>query len=223
MSNFNIEMIQNVAQALSQLDEEIVFVGGACVSLYIDLEVADEVRPTEDVDVVIEILTGGEYQKLSEKLIKKKFTPDQSVGAPLCRWKYLGMIIDIMPIDEKILGFSNRFYKEGIKHKVSYQLPDGKSISIFPLDLFLATKLEAFFNRGLDDPRFSSDLEDITALLLNAKNFKSILKIKNQIDFLQESLHRIFSDSNCVEAIRSFAPTGSFDKIKSRADSIYKL
>jgi len=220
VSNFNIEMIQNVAKALGDLKDQVVFVGGASVSLYLDLKVAEEVRPTEDVDVIIEIVSGGEYQKLSEKLIKMKFTPDQSIGAPLCRWKYLGMTIDIMPIDEKVLGFSNQFYKKGIKKKTTYKLPDGQEIFALSLDLFLATKLEAFFNRGLDDPRMSSDLEDLVVLLLDAKDFDSISTTQNEISYLRDSFKRIFSDRNCFEAIEGFAPAGTISKIKDRALSI---
>jgi len=220
VSNFNIEMIQNVAKALGDLREQVVFVGGASVSLYLDLKVAEEVRPTEDVDVIIEIASGGDYQKLSEKLLKMKFIPDQSVGAPLCRWKYLGMTIDIMPIDEKILGFSNQFYKKGIKKKTTYQLPDGHEIFVLPLDLFLATKIDAFFNRGQDDSRMSSDLEDIVALLSDAKDFDSILVTQNEINYLRESFNKIFSDRSFLEAIESFSPMGTFSKIRDRALSI---
>lgn len=220
MSNFNIEMVQNVAKALGDLKDQVVFVGGASVSLYLDLTVAEEVRPTEDVDVIIEIVSGGEYQELSMKLLKMKFNPDQSIGAPLCRWKYLGMTIDIMPIDEKVLGFSNQFYKKGIKKKMTYKLPDGQSIFVLPLDLFLATKLEAFFNRGLNDPRMSSDLEDLVALLLDAKDFNSILTSQNEISYIRESFKRIFNDRDCLEAIEGFAPTGTMLNIKNRAFSI---
>lgn len=132
MSNINIAMIQDVASALGDLKDEVVFVGGATVSLYLDLEIADEVRPTEDVDVVIEITSSGKYQLLSEKLLKMKFIPDQSKGAPICRWKYLGTTIDIMPLDENILGFSNQFYKNGFKKRELFMLPDGNEIYIFP-------------------------------------------------------------------------------------------
>lgn len=213
-------MIQNVAQALAELREEVIFVGGACVSLYLDLEIAEEVRPTKDVDVLIEILSGGEYQKLSEKLLKMKFSPDQSIGAPLCRWKYLGMTIDIMSIDEKILGFSNKFYKIGLKRKTTYNLPDGQMINILPLDLFLATKLEAFFNRGASDPRFSSDLEDITAILLDSRDFEEVFETQNEIPYLKDSFNKIFSNSECIEAIRGFCLDGTFDRVKSRAMSL---
>ena len=75
----------------------------------------------------------AKYQRLSDKLLEMKFTPDQVVGAPICRWKYLGIIVDIMSLDENILGFSNKYYKEGFKFKENYQLPNRKEIQILPI------------------------------------------------------------------------------------------
>jgi lipid A disaccharide synthetase len=69
-------MIQEVAQAFEGLDQEVVFVGGATVALYLDLSTAEEIRPTEDVDVVIQIASAMDYSKFSEKLLKLKFNPD---------------------------------------------------------------------------------------------------------------------------------------------------
>jgi hypothetical protein len=51
----NIVRIKVVANALDTLKEKVVFVGGATISLYPDKPVL-EVRPTDDVDVIIEIL-----------------------------------------------------------------------------------------------------------------------------------------------------------------------
>lgn len=202
--NLNIEMIEDVAKALGELKDKVIFVGGATVSVYLNLEVAEEIRPTEDVDVIIEITSQGDYQLLSEKLIQMKFSPDTSKGAPICRWKYLGLTIDIMPLDESILGFSNRFYKDGIKKAEVFKISNETSIKVLPLDLFLATKLEAFFSRGFKDPRFSSDLEDIVAILIDAKDFDAILRTKNEIKFLCESFKKLMNNPNCVEAIKGF-------------------
>jgi len=51
----NIIRIKAVANALDSLKEKVVFVGGATVSLYANRPVL-EIRPTDDVDVIIEIL-----------------------------------------------------------------------------------------------------------------------------------------------------------------------
>ena len=86
MNIINIEMIQEVAKALDKLSEDIVFVGGATVALYLNLDTTDEIRPTEDVDIIIELASAAKYSVFSEKLLALKFSPDQSKNAPMCRW-----------------------------------------------------------------------------------------------------------------------------------------
>ncbi len=45
-----------VAEALQDLKDNMVFVGGAVVSLYTDDPAADDIRPTQDVDIAIHIV-----------------------------------------------------------------------------------------------------------------------------------------------------------------------
>ena len=53
--HLNTVRIKAVANALDHLNEKVVFVGGTTISFYPDRPVL-EVRPTDDVDVIIEIL-----------------------------------------------------------------------------------------------------------------------------------------------------------------------
>jgi hypothetical protein len=219
----NIEMIQEVAKALQELKNDVVFVGGTTVALYLNSETAGEIRPTDDVDVIIEIFSAAKYSALSEKLLGLKFSPDRSKNASICRWKYLGIIVDIMPLDEKVLGFSNKYYRSGFKHKEKLKLPNGTVIFILPLAYFLATKLEAFFNRGAKDPRFSKDLEDIVALLSEAKDFNAVFEFDDLVEIIRPLLETLFIDENVIEAMRGFlqsAVAGQFDLIKQRAKLI---
>lgn len=71
-----------------------------------------------------------------------------------------------MPIDEKILGFSNHWYKAAISHATEVTLPSGISIRVVSPAYFLATKFEAFAGRGKGD-YFSHDLEDIVFVMEN--------------------------------------------------------
>ena len=57
MPSTNILMLQTVANGLGELKDEMVFVGGAVAELYADNPAASEIRPTIDVDCVIEIST----------------------------------------------------------------------------------------------------------------------------------------------------------------------
>lgn len=213
MSNKNIEMIQVVSTALNNLNVPVIFIGGATVSLYLNLDTAEEVRPTEDVDVIIEILSSLEYSKLSEKLLKLRFMPDTTKDAPLCRWKYLGVTVDIMPMDEKVLGFSNTYYKEAFKIQNKVLLPNGEEIRILPIEHFLLIKIEAFKNRGLEDPRLSKDLEDIVAIL---KDGKEIDDLETMVS-LKSKLSQLFEDKSIVEAIRAFTSSAEeFNLISER-------
>ncbi|MFN6946797.1 MAG: hypothetical protein ACK4ND_17755 [Cytophagaceae bacterium] len=54
-THINKEATKKIARALGELNEKVVFVGGAVVSLYIDDPSADDVRPTKDIDISLEI------------------------------------------------------------------------------------------------------------------------------------------------------------------------
>lgn len=64
----NLLRIKVVHKALEELGNQVVFIGGATVSLYTDRQ-AEEVRPTDDIDVLIELTT---YAAIEDKLRKKR-------------------------------------------------------------------------------------------------------------------------------------------------------
>ncbi len=64
----NIGVVREVAKGLKDLKDDMVFVGGAVVSLYTDDPAADEIRPTQDVDMTLNILNLGHWNKLQEQL-----------------------------------------------------------------------------------------------------------------------------------------------------------
>lgn len=75
------------------------------------------------------------------------------------------LIVDFMPDDERILGFSNRWYAQGIETAVSHPLTGELEIKHLTAPLFIATKLEAYRGRGGDDPLGSHDLEDVVIVV----------------------------------------------------------
>ena len=84
----NIVRIKVVNEVLKGLDQEFVFVGGATVSLYAtNPELASETRPTDDVDVVIELATYGGYAGIDEKLRGLGFKNDVASGV-ICRYQW---------------------------------------------------------------------------------------------------------------------------------------
>jgi len=163
--NQQMFMLETVARVLSQVRTTIVFTGGATIFLYLDEVAAPDIRPTDDVDCVVEIMSRAEYYNFSNLLRTLGLQETTESGAPLCRWQYEGISIDVMPCDESVLGFSNRWYRPGIANSIHYQLPSGRQILIFSTPYLLASKIEAFTGRGGGNFYFSSDIEDIVALL----------------------------------------------------------
>lgn len=164
-NSISIRMLEVVANGLRALVRDVVFVGGAVVGLYIDDSAAPETRPTEDIDCVIEITSRKAFNDLEKKLRELGFTHDTGQGVPICRWKYRDMSVDIMPTDPEILGFSNRWYSDGIHGAVTFSLPSGMTVRILTAPYFIASKLDAYRSRAGNDLRFSEDLEDIARVL----------------------------------------------------------
>jgi len=69
----NLALVAKVAQALGALNEKVVFVGGAVVSVYADDPAADLVRPTDDIDFTIQLTGYNDWVKLNEQLMQLGF------------------------------------------------------------------------------------------------------------------------------------------------------
>lgn len=126
---------------------------------------AADVRPTYDVDAIAEITSYVEYAAFSDRLRRLGFVEDASLGAPICRWKQATTILDVMPLDENVLGFSNRWYKPAMDSAQELDLTADLRIRFVTAVHFCATKLAAFRGRGKGDFLSSHDLEDLIAVV----------------------------------------------------------
>jgi hypothetical protein len=160
----NLAMIHHVATQLGELVDRVVFTGGAATVLLITDPAAGDVRQTLDVDLIVEVTTTAEYHRLAEQLRERGFREDTSEGAPLCRWLIDEMIVDIMPIDEASLGFSNRWYAPAFEYATTKSI-EAMNVRVVTAPYFLATKLEAFNGRGNGNFMASHDIEDVVALI----------------------------------------------------------
>lgn len=159
----NLEMLIKVASHLTPLLDRVVFLGGTTVGLLITDTAAPQIRPTIDVDVIVEVLSRSEYYKLEGFLRTLGFTP--ATDGPVCRWLIDKIVVDIMPTDEKILGFSNRWYSPAIMNAAAVKISTDLEIRVVTTPYFLATKIEAFYGRGKGDYLSSHDIEDIITLI----------------------------------------------------------
>jgi hypothetical protein len=161
----NLEMIRHVARRLGDLRERVAFLGGAATALLITDKATPDVRITTDVDVIVEIASRGDYYRLAESLRSQGFKEDSGEDAPVCRWRINGIAVDVMPTDEEILGFSNQWYPQALRHATTVEIAEKMSILVVTGPYFLATKIEAFYSRGKGDFMASHDMEDMVTLL----------------------------------------------------------
>jgi hypothetical protein len=161
----NLDLLQSAAEKLRPLLPEIVFVGGCATGLLITDPGAAPVRRTYDVDVISEITSYADYAVFSERLRSLGFIEDSREGAPLCRWQHGDLVLDVMPLDASILGFSNRWYADALRTAVEVELQNGLNLKSITAPYFLGTKIEAFRGRGDGDYFASHDLEDFIAVI----------------------------------------------------------
>lgn len=104
--NPNLILLERVATKCLPLLEELIFVGGSVVNLYKDSSSSEvEVRPTFDVDVVAHVESLMDYYELEERVKKLGFENCTEEGAPICRYQFEDLRLDLMPDDKSILGF----------------------------------------------------------------------------------------------------------------------
>ena len=219
----NSVRIKAIAKALRNLNEKVVFVGGATLSLYLD-GAGLEVRPTDDVDVIIEILNYKGRTELEEKLRNIGFSHDVE-SRVVCRYKIQGIIVDIMPTNDPSIGFSNLWYPDGFTNAIDYEIDEGCRVKILSPPHFIATKFEAFKGRGRNNGRTSQDFEDIIYILENRESiweemnsanpelktylrseFGKLLKNQNHFDWIDGHVERQTSPAThlIIEEINNF-------------------
>lgn len=165
MGDPNIELLIQVAEALGDLRERLVLVGGCATALLITDPAAAPVRATEDVDAIVAVVSKVEYHQLGRALRAKGFSQSLEQSDPPFRWTFAGMKLDVMPIDEAVLGFSNRWYELAIQTAVTVMLRERLSVRLVTATCFVATKLVAFLDRGKGDYLESHDLEDVLSVV----------------------------------------------------------
>lgn len=205
----NIVRIKAVHNNLADLKNRVVFVGGATVSLYADRQTL-EVRPTDDVDVIIELINYNDRAKLEEKLRSIGFQHDME-STVTCRFKIQGVIVDIMPTTPDSIGFSNQWYPEGFKNAIEYKIDNRNIVKILSSPYFIATKLEAFKGRGDDDGRTSQDFEDIVFVLENRQTiWEELNSTKGEIkNYLINEFKQLKDNVNLFEWIDCHVELGS--------------
>jgi len=158
------EAIATIGHALAGQSQPVMFVGGTVTALY-PLEGGMALRPTLDVDCVVDLATTAEYYAFAGRLRALGFRDCTDENAPLCRLVYADIRVDIVATSATGIGPTNPWYRDAFAEAAVHSLEGDIEVrAITPL-YFVATKLEAFRGRGGGDYQASHDLEDILTVL----------------------------------------------------------
>jgi len=201
--DINTAMIAAVARHLGELRDRVVFVGGCATGLFVTDPATPEVRATQDVDVIVEVASRLDYYRLEEELRQRGFKQDMTENAPVCRWLVERIKVDVMPTQEEILGFSNRWYLPAIKEAVPVRLKDDLTIRLVTPPYFLATKIEAFKGRGHDDYMASHDMEDLITVLDGRPEIVSAIRASadDLKGFLSQTFRELLTNDAFLDAL----------------------
>ncbi len=216
------EILLAFVKELGDLNSNVVITGGITLFLYLDSTLNEQigVRATQDIDIILNTETRSDYYKFIFKLKEKGFKEIMQ-EKNIAKLQKGELIIDIIPTRKDILGFTNRWYKNGFKKAQTVFIGNYKefSLKILRPPYFLATKLEAFFSRGIKDIFTSKDLDDIIFLINVRKNLKKEIK-EEDIElqkFIKEKLRELLDNEKALEFIK-----GYFYSQPERSDIILK-
>lgn len=212
------------------MQEDFVYLGGLALALLISDPAAPDVRPTEDVDVIVEVAAYAKYAQLEERLRAAGFVQPRADTNVICRWTKDNLLIDIMPTNAVVLGFGNRWYASALKSAPVVSIADDVRIRLITAPCFLATKIEAFRSGQRGDYFTSRDLDDVVSLLdgrpeiiLETRSAESEVRA-----FLSEAFQNFLNNEEFLDALPNFLYSDAASQarqplILSRMQSIANL
>jgi hypothetical protein len=198
--------LEDAASKLGPFLDEVVFTGGAIVGILANDPAGAPIRPTIDIDVIVEVAGYAEYLLLSERLRVAGFTEDTRDDAPICRWVNGELTLDVMPMAHAVLGFTNSWFAPSMSQSQTVMLESGASIRIVSAPYFLSSKLEAYRSRGAGDCFASHDLEDFIAVVDGDPNILEELAsaASGVKHFLAREVQALLGDERFMDALPGF-------------------
>lgn len=214
----HVEFLLHVASELGDLKDEVVFVGGAICGLLLTDPAAGDVRPTDDVDFIVQVTTYAQYASIQQRLEMRGFKHVVDEEGPICRMKIGSILVDVMPVSG-VLGFRNEWYARAIETAEQHTIQNEElvdSINVVNAPLFVCTKLVAFNDRGKGDFFGSHDIEDIISVLNGRKElWKECWLMPIDVrTFLRTSFRNLLRDQNFLDAIPGMLSHGSTGRDK---------
>src|SRR5262245_52529386 len=176
-SHPSLDRIAQVADALGDLRERVIFIGGAIAPLLQTQPPFPRARPTKVVDGIAATTSYRDMEALDQALRARSFrTPPPPSGSDarydqttvrlhVHKWLAPGGIeFDLVPSGSHTGGTGSSWDQFALEAPETVELRPGLSIKHASAPAFLAMKWAAYRDRGIAAPLESTDLEDILAL-----------------------------------------------------------
>jgi len=172
------------------------------------------VRPTDDVDCVVEVASTVAYHAFERRLRAQGFNPDPGM---ICHYRIENIALDVMPTDPSILGFANRWAAEAFMAGESRDLGGDLRIRMITAPYFVATKIEAFYSRGEGDFVASHDIEDVVAIVDGRRELlDEVANLRSDAlrTYLREQFRALMADPRFVDALGTHLPPDTASQLR---------
>ncbi len=237
----SLDRIARVAEALGDLRDRVVFIGGAIAPLLQSHPPFPRARPTKDVDAVTATTSYSDLEALDRALRAREFrTPaapaiaDNAEGRPqthVHKWVAPGGIeFDLVPSGAHFGGSGSAWDQHAITLSETLEIRAGLPIKHANAPSFLAMKWAAHHDRGKDDPINSADLEDILALIASRPTIVDELQHSppELCQFVRDNTAGFLGDRDAGDLLAAHlnnatAPRAVIGRVRSALDQIARL
>lgn len=201
------ESICKLQDKLQGVPKKFAFLGGSVLSLLITDRTVDAIRVTKDIDIMMGIKSRKEYHRIDEMLESLGFKHDTREDAPICRWIYDGITVDVLPIQEDVLGWNSKWFDSALDNAEIMTIA-GKPVRIISAPYFVALKIEAFEDRGKGDFLMSTDFEDVICLFNGRSTIVDEISASATLrDGLSKRFKEYLKSSDFEDAVEGFVQT----------------
>lgn len=199
--------IEKLDELLSEFPFDHAFLGGSVLSLLVTDPTVDALRVTKDVDILLDSTTRNEYHRAERLLEYRGFHHDMREGAPLCRWTYQDITLDVIPSHEEVLGWRSPWLAEAMEHTQQVRCGN-RVVRVVSAPFFVLLKLEAFEDRGGGDFLSSTDFEDVICLFNGRDGIVDEIAQEPMVrQMLGKRFRRYLESSDLVASIEGFVRT----------------
>jgi predicted nucleotidyltransferase len=206
----HLHPLASIASDLGDYRQTVVFIGGAIAPLLQTHAPFPKVRATKDVDAVAATSSHVQSHGLGIALRALGFRHDPTYQGHAHRWiSPSGYAFDLVPAGEHLGATGNEWDEVAIDEATEYPLAPGLVIKHVTAPMFLILKWNAYRDRGHDDPRLSSDVEDFLALLASRPTIMAEIQRgpQRERDYLRECAAALLAHPDCDDALDAHLST----------------